>query len=108
MITPATIDTINAVLAITFTTWSLLGLVLWFFKRDSFLWLFPNADFVRCVPGLAFLCILTYLSDLIPGPKIGLVVHGILLAGLVLVILVPRIHKTLMNFRKNIVGNKIK
>lgn len=106
--TPATIDTINAVLAITYTTWSLLGLVLWFFKRDSFLWLFPSADFVRCIPALALLSILTYISDLLPGPKIGLVVNGILLLGFVLVIVIPTIHKSLMNFRKNIVGNKIK
>lgn len=106
--TPATFDTINAVIAITFATWSLLGLVLWFFKRDSFLWLFPNADFVRCVPMLALFTFLIYLMDLAPGPKIGVYINGLFFFGFFVLTVIPTVHKKLMAFRENIVGNKIK
>ncbi len=106
--TPATIDTINAVIAITFVTWSLLGAVLWYFKRDSFLVLFPTSDFVRCVPMLAMLTTITYIIDLFPGDKIGLVINGLYFSVFVLVVLVPTVYNKLIDFRKNIVGNKIK
>lgn len=105
---PTTVDTINAVIAITFVTWSLLGVVLWYFKRDSFLWLFPNADFVRSVPALAVLTTITYFIDLFPGQKIGLVINGLYFSAFLLAVIVPSVYNKLIDFRKNIVGNKIK
>lgn len=105
---PETIDTINAVLAIGFCMWSLLGLVLWYFKRDSFLWLFPSSGFVWKVPSLAVFCTFVYAIDALPGPKVGPVMNGIMLGGVLVLSVLPAIGNKLLSFRDRIEGNKIK
>lgn len=100
--------TINAVCAIGTTTWALLGFVLWYFKRDSFLIVFPSAEFVIAVPSLAVWSIAMYFFDFIPGEKLGPVGNAMAFILFIALIVLPVIWGKLMKFRTKIVGNKIK
>lgn len=106
--TQATIDTINAMFSIVMIMWSLLGLVLWYFKRDSFFWFYPSSDFILGVPVIAFISVLALGSDQLPGAKIGIFINVVMIIGFIVVNILPLVYNGLVNFRKNIVGNKIK
>lgn len=100
-------NTITIMYTTLLLTYSLLGLVLWYFKRDGYLIMFPTEESKFAIPMLTGFSVFVTLIDQAPGPRIGFVLNGVFALIVVLFLTVPPVMKRLANFRDKIQGNKV-